>query len=482
MSEQPTQDDRDMTAFDAFLFRGDDDPRTRAELVVVYVLDRLPDRQRFIDTFDRASRLILRLRQKVVAPPVPLFLPSWVVDPDFDLGRHLRFGQLPAPGSLADVLDAAQAEVTTPLDNARPLWEAVLLDGFEGGRAAVIIKMSHAVTDGIGALELFATLIDAIRSPDKGPMPRAPIPEDVTPGELLNRSLARLPAGVLGATLQGGRQLAASVMSTHSLQSTLASAVAFAGSLGRIFGPHGKPSPLLAGRSLRRRCAAFEVQLDDMKRAGKAVGASVNDVYLGCVTAALRRYHEALGETADTLPMAIPVNLRTPDDPAAGNHFGAILMAAPIGVKDASERLEVIGRAVREGRTEPAIGAIGMMAPVLARLPTAALRSIAGSTPKPDVQASNIPGPKTPIYIAGTKILKCYAFGPVPGVAAMFTMQSIAGTCFIGVNYDPAAITRADLFARSLVQGFRETLRLATAKPRISAVTVGRNADQEMIA
>jgi diacylglycerol O-acyltransferase len=480
MTDEQAHDSRTMSAFDAFLYRGDNDPRTRAMLAVAYVLDHRPDRQHFIDAFDRASRLIVRMRQKVVAPPVALFLPSWIVDPDFDLGYHLRFGQLPAPGSLVELLDAAQAVVTTPLDDSRPLWEAVLLEGMAGGRAGIIIKMSHAVTDGIGALELFAALLDKQRVSARGPMPPAPIPQDVTPEELLNRSLARLPGGALRATFHGLRQLAATAGSLRDLSSTLATTAGFAESLGRVLGPHGPSSPLLAGRSLRRRCAAFEVQLDDMKRAGKAAGASVNDVYVACIAAALRRYHEALGEPVDSLPMAIPVNLRTTDDPAAGNYFGAILMAAPVGAKDAAERLASIGRAVRNGRAEPAIGIMSMLAPVLARLPSMALHAIAGSTPKPDIQASNIPGPKTPIYIAGTRILKSYAFGPVPGVAAMFTMQSIAGTCFIGINYDPAAITRADLFAKCLTLGFRETLRLGGPRPRVGAVTTGRTADQEM--
>ena len=118
-----------MSAFDAFLYRGDDDPHTRALFAVACVLDRNPGRQRFIDCFDRASRLIPRLRQRVVASLVPLFLPWWVVDPEFDLGFHLRFGRLPAPGSSLELLDAAQAEVTAPLDADRPLWEAVLLEG-----------------------------------------------------------------------------------------------------------------------------------------------------------------------------------------------------------------------------------------------------------------------------------------------------------------------------------------------------------------
>ena len=247
-----------------------------------------------------------------------------------------------------------------------------------------------------------------------------------------------------------------------------------------MFGPHGKPSPLLAERSLRRRCAAFEVPLAEFRRAGKRASVSINDVYIGCITAAMRRYHDALGTPVDELPLAIPVNLRNPDDPAAGNHFGAILMAAPVGVKDPAGRLAGIHAAVRAGRAEPAIGALGMMTPLLARLPDGVRRTLAARSPKPDIQASNIPGPTRALYLAGSKILQSYAFGPVPGVAAMFTLQSIAGTCFIGINFDPAAITDGERFARSLELGFRETLRLGSPRPRVSAVTLGHRDDMEM--
>lgn len=480
MREEAAQYRRGMTAFDAFLYRGDEDPHTRALLAVAYVLDRAPPRHEFIEAYDRASRLIPRLRQRVVDPPTSLFLPSWIVDPDFDLDSHLRFARLPGNGSLTDLLDVVQEEVTTPLDSDRPLWEAVLLEGYERGRAAVVMKMSHAITDGIGALDLFSALIDTVRRPDKGPLPPVPIPEDVTPEELLMRDVAALPAGAWKLARGALAKFPGSLARARLLRHGFAQAGEFAGSLGRALGPHGPPSPLLAGRSLRRRCAAFEVPLADFRRAGRQAGGSVNDVYIACITAALRRYHEALQTRVSALPLAIPVNLRNADDPAAGNHFGAILMAAPVGVKDPARRIARVREAVQAGRAEPAIGALGMMAPALARLPAAARHVLAARTPKPDIQASNVPGPSRAIYLAGAKILQSYAFGPVPGVAAMLTLQSIAGTCFIGIHFDPAAITDGERFARSLTSGFRETLRLGNPRPRVGAVTLGRRDDIEM--
>jgi diacylglycerol O-acyltransferase len=473
--------DREMTPFDTVLFRGDADPHTRALLSVAYVLDRAPTREQFVATFDRASRMILRMRQKVVAPPVPLFLPSWIVDPDFDLGYHLRFGRLPAPGGLRELMEAAQAEVVTPLEPDRPLWEAVLLEGFRGSKAAAIIRMSHAVTDGIGAVKLFAALIDTERTPDKGEMPPEPIPEDVTPEELLERSLRRLPASALHVATTRWRDVAGTVLrAAGAPRSTAAAVLDYFGSLRRVMAAQGEPSPLLAGRSLARRCLGFEMPLADFKRAGKAIGATVNDLYLAGLVTALRRYHAAMGERVASVPIAIPVNLRSEDAPAEGNYFGAILMAGPVGEPDALERVRLIAEAVRTGRAEPAIGAIGVLAPVLARLPEGLRRSIAEATPKPDVQASNVPGPTVPIYLAGARIEKSYAFGPAPGSGAMFTMQSLAGTCFVGANIDPAAFTDVPLLGRCLQQGFAETLKLGVGRPRVGKPVVGRGLEAEL--
>ena len=115
--------------------------------------------------FDNASRKVLRLRQKVVMPTLPTVAPRWVVDPDFNLDFHVRRVRVPEPGTLREVIDLAEVALQSPLDISRPLWTATLVEGLADGRAATMLHLSHAVTDGVGGVEMFANIYDLERDP-----------------------------------------------------------------------------------------------------------------------------------------------------------------------------------------------------------------------------------------------------------------------------------------------------------------------------
>jgi hypothetical protein len=205
-----------------------------------------------------------------------------------------------------------------------------------------------------------------------------------------------------------------------------------------------------------------------MKRASTAAEASINDVYLCAVAGVMRAYLEAMGQPAESVPTAVPVNLRRGAEPAAGNHFGAIGLALPVGIADPLERIAAIRARVLAGRAEPALGLPAALAPLLARLPAQLTDELARRAPVPDIQASNVMGAPYPVFCAGARVLKVWPFGPVPGIAAMFTMQSVAGTCHVGINFDAAAITDTERFGLAIQRGFRETLALGGgAAPRL---------------
>src|SRR5215471_14890806 len=154
-----------MEPFDYLLHRFETDPRGRSGGIGLHILDQAPDFERVQEACDRASRSAIRMRQKVVVPPFGLGTPEWVVDPDFDLNFHVRRVRAPAPGTFAQVLDMTRQMLEDPLDIGRALWIVVIVEGLEDDRAAMLMKTSHAITDGMGSMILYDTLFDSERDP-----------------------------------------------------------------------------------------------------------------------------------------------------------------------------------------------------------------------------------------------------------------------------------------------------------------------------
>jgi diacylglycerol O-acyltransferase / wax synthase len=452
----------ELSPLDYLFHRGEAHPATRSAFLDLEILDRPADWGRLREAMDRASRVVIRMRQKVVVPPIPTTPPRWVVDPDFDLDYHLRRVALPGPGTLRQLLDLAEVTLQSPLDTSRALWEAVYVEGMEGDRAALLIKLSHAITDGLGGLALFEQIYDTEREPEPRPMPPLPVPRDVSGEDLVRDSLRRLPT----TTLTAGRNWLGRAVGTAARLATrpgpmVAGAIGFADSARRMLGPPpAEPSPLLRRRSLVTRTFVLELPLTDLRAAAKAGGGSVNDAYLAALCGGLGRYHEVLGVPVEAVPLTIPVSLRTDDDPASGNRFTGVTIAAPLGESDPVERIKQIREQVIARRSEPAIDVLGRLAPVLSLLPDEALLTVTERITPPDIQASNVPGYAQETFLAGARVDRQYGMGPVPRVAMMAILISRAGTCTVTFRYDTASFTAADQLEKCLQLGFDEVVEL----------------------
>jgi diacylglycerol O-acyltransferase len=451
----------ELSAFDMLLHRGEANPRTRSGIMALEILDTTPKWDRFLSVFEYASCRVLRLRQKVVVPTVPTASARWVVDPDFNLNYHVRRVHVPEPGTLRQVIDLAEVSVQSPLDISRPLWTATLVEGLPEGRAAALLHMSHAVTDGVGAVEMFANIYDLERdAPPRKPGP-LPIPQDLTGNDLAREGLNRLPTTILGGVrdaLSGAAQVVGRVLSNPA--SAVGGVVEYARSGSRVMSTSAEHSPLLRRRSLTSRSEAIDMELGDIRAAAKAAEGSINDVYLAALCGALRLYHDELGMPIDSLPMAIPVNLRAEADPAGGNRFAGVMISAPLGFSDPVARIHNVRTQMVKRRDEPAIDMIVAVAPLLGLLPDALLENVVSSVVSADVQASNVPMYAGDTFIAGAKVLRQYGIGPLPGVAMMAVLISRGGMCTVTTRYDRASVTDADLWARCLLAGFNEVLAL----------------------
>lgn len=451
----------ELSPLDQILHRGEANPRTRSGIMTVEILDTTPEWATFRNRFENASRKVLRLRQKVVTPTLPTAAPRWVVDPDFNLDFHVRRVRVPEPGTLRQVMDLAEIAAQSPLDISRPLWTATLIEGVQNGQAALMVHLSHAVTDGVGGVEMFANLYDLERDPPPQAAAPLPIPSDLSPNDLMRSGINRLPGTVVGSVrdvLFGTAQAVGHVV--RDPISRLGGVIDYAMSGVRVVGPVADPSPILRRRSLSSRSEAIDIEFTALHRAAKAAGGSINDAYLAGLCGALRIYHEAKGVPVDALPMAVPVNLRSDADPAGGNRFAGVNLAAPIGLTDAEVRIKDIRSQMTRKRDERALDMVGAIAPIVSLLPDSVLETMAGSIVNSDVQASNVPVYAGDTFIAGAKVLRQYGLGPLPGVAMMVVLVSRSGYCTITARYDRASITDPDLLAQCLLAGFDEVLAL----------------------
>ncbi|MBY0442013.1 MAG: wax ester/triacylglycerol synthase family O-acyltransferase, partial [Mycobacteriaceae bacterium] len=322
----------ELGAFDYLMHRGEANPRTRSGIMALEVFDTTPEWDRFRTRFEHASRRVLRLRQKVVVPTLPTAPPRWVVDPDFNVDFHVRRMCVPEPGTLRQVFDLAEVILQSPMDISRPLWTATLVEGLADGKAAALFHLSHAVTDGVGSVQMFAEIYDLERNPPAKPIPAEPVPQDLSPNDLMRQGFTQLPSAIVGGVVNAvSGAVAGAGRAILDPASAFSGVVDYARSGARVVRRAAEPSPLLRRRSLTSRSEAIDIRLHDLHRAAKAGGGSINDAYLAGLCGVLRRYHQALGVPISTLPMAVPVNLRAQADPAGGNRFTGVNLAAPLG-------------------------------------------------------------------------------------------------------------------------------------------------------
>lgn len=400
---------------------------------------------------------------------MPLGPARWVIDPDFDLDYHFRRISLPGPGSFRQLLDHAAVLHASPLDLDRPLWEVTLIEGLNNGesKAALCWKFSHSVTDGVGGMVMDQMIHQSERDLDQGAMPHVPVPEDVSSMDLALRGIKGLPLNLVRGA--AGAALGAVRAARQTLSSPIQSASVAAKTLGELrklgAPPLAPPSPLLTGRGLERRYIAIDRPFADLRAVAKAHECSVNDVYLAALAGGLRRYHERMGMPIDALGLIMPVSIRQSATQGAGNQWVAVAVRLPIAETDVVRRMKKIRAQVLNARESTTLDLANLIAPFVTWIPQAL---ITGLGPAPgnlgfDVHVSNVPGSASDRYIAGAKITRSVPLGPL-SVAMMITMASFGGRCFVGVNYDTAAVTDNEVFESSMEAGFDEVLSAGGTK------------------
>ena len=451
-----------LNASDALLWTIERDPCLRSTIVAVSLLDREPEWARVRERIADASEVIPLLRRKVVAAPWRLAPPRWERDRYFDLDYHLRRAQIPEPGDLRALLDMAALIAMDAFDKDRPLWEFTLVEGMQGGRAALIQKIHHSVTDGVGGMQLARLILDGSRNPRQPRLDR-PIEQDADAGGLGSVAdwLTENMHTASSLSRRGAQALPG--IASRAVKNPLdpvASMARGVRSIGKLLAPVTEPlSPVMTGRGMSRWLDAFDVSLDEMRSAAHAVDGSLNDAFLAAVAGAMRLYHERHDAPVNALRVTMPINLRRDDDPSASNRFTPARFAIPVATVDPEKRMKELGALARNWRHEPSLPLTEVIAGGLNLLPAAATATVFGSMLKAiDFVATNVPGLERPAYLAGAKLTHEYAFAPPSGSAFSVALMSHLDRCCIGLNADTAAVPDPDVLGACMREGFDEVI------------------------
>jgi diacylglycerol O-acyltransferase / wax synthase len=465
MGEQDSSAERaeTMSGSDALLWTISSDPVMRPTIVAILLLDGTPDWAEVRARVAGLSESVPRLRSRVVTRAPGRGRPQFVVDDSFHLDTHLRRIRLPEHGGLRDVLDMAQTMATSGFDAALPLWEAVLVEGVDAKRAALVLKVHHALIDGVGGLAVLAQLFDSpapIRRPVTG---GAVAPEHAAAtgrvaGDARHRPTGDLPDAV---RLVDGAVDAL----THPFR-TLGQVAAVGTSVARLMAPAGKPiSPIMTGRSFRRHVEIIDLDLGDLKRAATAWGGTVNDVFVASVVRGLTLYHEQHGVVTSGFRALMPVNVRSGAAGESGNHFvpARFVIAART---DLAGCMAEVQRNAEEWKHAPGLAMSEVLATGLSALPPVVARNLWSSMLLGnDFCITNIPGPPFRAFLAGAAIDGIYAVSPPSGAALNVSLISAADRACITLTADVAAVPDSPKLAGCIEDGFAEVCSVREPGP-----------------
>lgn len=413
----------------------------------------------------------------------PLFgLPETVRDQKLDLEYHVRHSGLPKPGTMDQLLHLVSRLHSRRLDRNRPLWEFHVIEGVEGGRFALYIKMHHALIDGASAVrKMAACLSDSAEDRTLRPF------WVEEPGSHKKRRRRGPPPGPAQKLLKLASMVGDQAKAVPELYGSF-----LKGGLEQLGVREGSamPLPFTAPRTplnvpvtAARRTAVTTLSLARVKAVAEAADATVNDVLLSVADGALERYLER-GSAAPDRPLIcqMPMSVRREGDTRVGNQITIVLVKMADPSSSPLRRLQQIRgstSAVKEevrGMSREAVTDLMLVTQGMAEA-VEKLKLADTLLPLANFLVSNVPGPKEPLYLAGAPLLAVYPLSTLPpGLSVNFTIHTYMGNMDVGIISDRDAIPDLDVIPGLMQEVFEqletETKALAAkadkpkAKPR----------------
>lgn len=419
-------------------------PNNLMTICGLLTFDQLPDHQRLLALLQHRLCAHLRFRSRVVESP--LSLPHWEELPHFDLNDHLIIEELSDPGPEC-LMDRVSELMSQPLDRSRPLWEFRLFPGAHTGvpgeHAAMLVRLHHAIGDGISLMRVLLNLADLRPdepwpAPLQAPKPTAPLWERAR--RMTERWLHRghdalfHPAQLLEVGKSLARVLALPPDRQHPLK----------GEVGEE----------------KRATTSIPLDLEEVKQKSKRLGCTVNDVLMGALAGALGRTLARRMEVPEDMELraVVPVDLRGGDCSELSNRFGMVFLRLPVGCTDPAQRLVQTRANMAELKNSPEA------------LVTYEVLSAVGATPrefeavvidwfgnKASAVVTNLPGPRQPLYLGKARIESVMYWVPQSGHLGLgISFLSYAGRIRLGIASDVGLLPDPEELQRDFLECYQE--------------------------
>jgi diacylglycerol O-acyltransferase len=396
-----------------------------------------------------------RLRRRLIRSPFTAGSSLWIDDDTFDIARHVRAVDEPAPVD-PERLPAIVADLMAErLDRAHPLWRIDVIGPMTDGSMALVWRIHHCLADGATMMRLAGELLwgapDAAAVAPSGWRPM-PAPGGVS-------LLAQCVAAGLGPGARRARAIGARARGRVQARRLGWDAK---GALKRELTRTARPTPLEHGAGPARRVAFASAPFAACRSAAKAIdpAATVNDVVLAAVAGGMAAWLAHRGLPAVGIRAKVPVSLH-----AAGGHDDAanrdsyFFVDLPVAEPDFAERLRAVNRQTVERKRLHDAEAV---------YAATLRRSVAEQAMSPRVftlNVSNVPGPREDVFVLGARVCELYSVAEIAQQHALrIAVISAAGTLFFGLCADRDVVDDLEVLA----DGVRDSLR-ELATPAASA-------------
>jgi WS/DGAT/MGAT family acyltransferase len=367
----------------------------------------------------------------------------WCDDPQFDRARHIKRIRLPGAADKAELERFVAELVSVPLDPAHPLWQFHIVEDYAGG-AAVVVRIHHAIADGMALIAVMLSLTDQYAPTAEGKRRRASgMQDDAHWPSVIAPVMEALDEGLhlTGDLWRGSLGAVANPAETLRQGTSIAAELAYL-----LLMPNDSPTRLKGRLSGMKRAAWNEpIALPEVKTVSQALGCSINDMLLAAVAGALNGYLAEKGDPTQGVEIRalVPVNLRPPGgEHELGNRFGIVALELPVGldnplsrVYEIHRRMEVLKSSYEPPVTLGLITALGYAPQLVQDRVFDLLLSRATAV------MTNVPGPQQMLHLAGSELKQVMFWVPQTGdIGIGVSILSYNGKVQFGLMTDAALV------------------------------------------